>query len=132
MKKPMIILIIMILILLICVICIKLNIRNSEYVGSFNLYDYSDYICEFPFDKEFGPVDSASTAKKYAEQIWIEQFGENVLREKPYEVYFDSTSDTWLIKGNEPTSFFENNKTGVAYLIIRKENGAVLAVWHEE
>lgn len=38
-------------------------------------------------------------AKKYALQIWLEVYGKEVQRMKPYKVYWDDENNAWLVTG---------------------------------
>ena len=99
-------------------------------VGDFNLSEYYDIITEFSSDRVLGPVDDAKTAKEKAEHLWVEIYGEFVREEKPYQVFFDKTNDVWLVTGTLPQPLFGEVVGGVAYILLRKVDGKVLAVWH--
>lgn len=44
------------------------------------------------------------------------------------EFFFDSETELWLVTG----TLHGGEEGGVAYLIVQKADGKVLAVWHEK
>lgn len=98
----------------------------TENLYDFDLDFYAEEIDQFPSDKVLGPVTSAKDAKKKAEAVWVEVFGEEVKQEKPYGVSYDIDTGTWLVQGHLPKYMVG----GVAHILIRESDGAVLAVWH--
>jgi len=103
----------------------------------FQLADYESIMGEYPSDIILGETNTKCAAKEKAETVWKELYGERILQQKPYRVYFDEENDAWLVTGtlNAPfprilTYWFMAG--GVANIIIRKSDGKVLAVWHEE
>lgn len=101
---------------------------NKTKVGTFSINDYKEYIEEFPSDKQTLPIDDAKVALMEAERIWLDIYGKEVKDKKPYKVFWDKDSDTWLIRGSLP----KNMDGGVPYILIRKSDGKVLAVWHDK
>lgn len=115
---------------LICV-CILVSALSRIYenkpLQSFSIEEYSEVIQEYSYDYSFGEITSASEAKKYAEKLWLELYGLDVICEKPYCVSFDPEADVWLVEGDIPEGVFG----GVAKILIQKSTGNVIAVWHE-
>ena len=106
-----------------------LNNYNNQRADEFSLDDYKREITIFSSDKILGSVPDAKTARKLAVQIWTEIYGsETINGEKPFLVYFDDVNQVWLVTGSLPWGY----KGGVAYILIQKEDGKVLADWHEE
>ncbi|MHB1453454.1 MAG: NTF2 fold immunity protein [Saccharofermentanales bacterium] len=100
---------------------------QNHVAGDFSVTDYQQYISNFPSDRIIGPVDDVRTAKKQAEIIWIETYGERIKKENwLYKVYYDKDSEIWMVTGLLPGIA----KGGVPNILIRKEDGKVLAVWH--
>ena len=111
-------------------------------VPSFKVSDYDQRAKEFPNDlilSDFvlGEIETACEARKKAETVWVEAFGETVLQQKPYHVRYDKRNDAWLVYGTLRSPFpgligrlFMRG--GVAHIIMKKSDGKVLAVWHEE
>lgn len=97
-----------------------------QHVGHFDLGNYTDIIAEFPSDKVLGPTVSAKEAKEKAEAVWIEIYGEEVKKEKPYRVSYDENTMTWLVQGYLPSYMIG----GTAHILIQETDGKVLAVWH--
>lgn len=104
---------------------IVISVR-TENLYDFDLDFYAEEIAQFPSDKVLGPVTSAEDAKEKAESVWLEVFGEEVKQEKPYGVSYDKDTGTWLVQGHLPRYMVG----GVAHILIRESDGAVLAVWH--
>ena len=80
-------------------------------------------------------VPDTNTAVKIAEVIWQSNFGDFVLRQRPYEVKLEMATDTiWHIKG---TAYFSEDPNtislgGVAYLSIRSRDCKILDLSHSE
>lgn len=72
-------------------------------------------------------IDSTTAAKKQAEKLWVEIYGESVKDNKPYIVLYDSANKVWLVKGSIP----KNTIGGVPNILIQAD-GKVLAVWHDK
>lgn len=115
------------IIVIMCSLYIYLN-PPFPNVKSFSVDDYTDIIQEFPSDVEFGYIKDAQTARKCAEDLWIDIYGIDVKSEKPYQIYFDDENDIWLVTG----TIHGYVDGGYAYAIIQMEDGKVLAVWHEK
>jgi len=82
-------------------------------VGKFKLSDYKEdinFFCNINesiinseyYNKNYGTVDNAKKAKEIAEVIWIEIYGIDVKKQKPYSVFYDNVNQAWLICGNLP------------------------------
>ncbi len=114
------------------------DLADSGYyrVGTvaFDFYDFDYYIERFPSDEEIdamvipGKVWTAGAAVEIAERIWFAVFGEDMIKEeRPYVVYFDKRNEVWLVRGTLP----ELMMGGTANILIEKNNGKILAVWHD-
>jgi hypothetical protein len=105
------------------------NSGNSNVeVKHFSVDDYSESIAMFPSTEKLNPITDAESAKAEAERLWFDIYGkEGILNEKPYDVAYDSANKVWLVCGTLPRYV----DGGVAYALI-KEDGTVLAVWHEK
>jgi len=100
-------------------------------VGSFTLADYTQNIEKFPSEKVVGPITDAKQAKEKGTVALMDVFGEEkILGEKPIRVCYDENTDSWLVYGSLPPIPFMLG--GVAKVIIRGSDGAVLALWHEK
>lgn len=76
-----------------------------------------------------GKTENAQQAKKKAEKVWVDIYGDNVSKEKsPYTVSYDEESETWLVTGSLPRYIVG----GVPHIIIQENDGKVLAVWHDK
>lgn len=98
-------------------------------IEKFDVEDYSYFIAEFSSDEVLGSIDNAQIAKEKAEMIWLEKYGQDVKKEKPYHVYYDMKNGVWLVTGTMPC---DNADGGVAYILIEKADGKVMAVWHDK
>lgn len=105
---------------------------KPSQVENFNLEDYNSYINNFSSDKVLGSTYDAKDAKKKAELVWIELYGDNVKKEKPYKVFYDTNNNAWLVMGSFHKGLLNNKTGGIAYIIILKETGKVVAVWHDK
>ncbi|MDR0812420.1 MAG: YbbC/YhhH family protein [Oscillospiraceae bacterium] len=131
MKKKILIPIIIISILAIvgALACLA-YFQKANTVGTITLSDYNELIgfCNNrpiteEFTEPFGSVGSVKEAKKLAESIWIELFGDSVTKKKPYRVFYDDINQVWLVQG---TVFFMG---GGPNILIQKSDGKVLAIW---
>lgn len=103
--------------------------ENPSEIKSFEVSDYQYYIDNFPSDEILGSVRDAEDAKKKAEELWIELYGRDIKKERPYKVYYDAKNEVWMVEGTLP---FYYGDGGVAYILMEKETGKVLAVWHDK
>jgi hypothetical protein len=69
-------------------------------------------------------VKNAETAIKIAEINWLQLYGKEVLKEKPYSIIFRDS--VWIVEGTLP----KNMLGGVAYIEIRQSDGKILKVMH--
>lgn len=105
--------------------------KNDPNIGEYKLEHYEYYLERFSSDKVLGPVENERMAKEKAEEVWIEIYGEDVMKnKKPYSVAFDSESQTWYVSSAQSQRFLFLPYGGWANIIIQKEDGKVLAVWH--
>ena len=122
---------VLICVLLLCVTFLSCSQKNAE-VGKFSIDDYSYYIENFATDINVGKIENAETAIKKAEELWLETYGEETLKdEKPYRAFFDEENKCWYIKGTFEQPLFGSKTGGVAKVIFDSE-GNVLALWHEK
>ena len=115
--------------LLVGVLIVAFQDRSLQ-VEAFDANMYQRFIEEFPFDENMGPISDVEELVKKSEEIWIRVFGENVKKEKPYQVFYDETNEIWLIHGTFHRGLFGPTMGGVAYILVN-HSGKVLAVWHE-
>ena len=85
-----------------------------------------------PTDSLFADcIPNEETAKKIAEAIWLPIYGEEVLKQKPYEA--ELVNDIWIVKGSLYIPPYENPKYfrgGTAYIEIQKRDCKVLKITH--
>lgn len=130
-KKRLLIGAAVVLVIAIAVAVVVVVDRNR--VKSFSVQDayYQQMLEEFEINCMGDPVNSPKQARKAAENIWIETFGEETIKdEKPYLVYYDEAEGVWLVTGSMPILPIYR-LGGVAKVLIR-EDGMILAVWHEK
>lgn len=110
-------------------------IFESNKVGEFNLKDdyFQGAIEDFPSNIVLGgPINTAKEARDKAEPVLLDIYGESVKKQKPYLAFYDAKNETWLINGRMPRNWFGTTEGGSAYILIKKADGKVLAVWHEK
>lgn len=100
---------------------------NPNDVGEFELSDYQSFTNRFASNATVDAIDNAKVAKKQAEKLWVERFGEYMKDLKPYRVFYDSANDVWLVMGTLP----KMTLGGVPYVLIQTD-GRVLAMWAEK
>ena len=105
-----------------------LNKGRALEVKSFDSGDYQYYIDNFSSEDDVGSISDAADAVEKAETLWVETYGEQVKEEKPYQVFYDENSDSWLIQG----TLRANSVGGVANFLAEGKTGKVLAVWHDK
>lgn len=105
-----------------------LNKGRALEVKAFDTGDYQYYIDNFSSEDDVGSITDAADAIKKAEKIWIEAYGKQVKKEKPYQVFYDENSGIWLVQG----TLRANSVGGVANFLADGKTGKVLAVWHEK
>ena len=89
---------------------------------------YDDKTGHFPCETVFGPTFSAEEALTDAKALWTEVFPECDCSSRPCIVRYDSGAGVWHVKGTLPQSAVFG---GCANILIRAEDGQVLALWHE-
>ena len=117
-------------VLVIAIVVAIVVVVDRNRVKSFSVKDahYQQMLEEFAIDCLGDPVNSPKQARKAAESIWIENFGEEAIKnQKPYAVFYDEAEKIWLITGSK----LSPSLGGVAKVLIR-EDGMILAVWHEK
>ena len=110
------------------VVLMKFLNAKTPVVRDFEISDYQYYLDNFPSSKTLGPILNAEDAIKKAEKIWVEVYGLQVKREKPYQVFFDAKNEIWLVTGS--LRFYSAG--GVANILIQRDTGSVLAIWHDK
>ena len=101
--------------------------HTENEIHSFDLTKYRSELENFKSDKYVDKYSNADDVKAEAEKIWVEIYGNDIIEQKPYEVSFDEDNNVWLVNG----VFHEKYASGgVAYILIEKNTGKVLAVWH--
>lgn len=103
--------------------------KNNEKLNDFqagNLMDYNNYLNLNKDNPAITYVPDAKTARELAEVILYPIFGESINKRKPFIVEFDDKNQVWIVKGQLP----QNYDGGVPYIIIQKNDGKILAVWH--
>jgi hypothetical protein len=73
-----------------------------------------------------GYVPDSLTAIKIAEAIWVPIYGENIYEYLPFEAVLINDS-IWIVSGTVHTT-----KGGSPFAEIKKKNGMIINVYHEE
>lgn len=126
--KKRIILVCLIIVFAVIIIAVLCNQIGDTTVGTFELNEYQDYIDDFSSNEVLGSIIDSRDAIKKAESLWIDIYGRDVKSNKPYQVFYDSKSETWLVCG----SLKPGRLGGVPYALIENKTGKVLAVWHDK
>ncbi|MCL2631604.1 MAG: hypothetical protein FWD45_00710 [Coriobacteriia bacterium] len=107
---------------------------QSIEVGCFDLADYQLEMSACSYDKQFGHIDNAESAIKYAKALWIEWPGQFYPQTTTrIEVEYDEDNDCWHIKGTLPNTIDIKDSEAaieVPHALILGD-GTVLAVWQE-
>lgn len=122
---------------IICCLLIPENPYKDEIAGSFDVNDerYQEIIEGYAEIGKYvesqldylGPVDTAEKAKREAEKEWFKVYGkEHIIDERPYTAYYDAENKVWYVYGYLPPKYLG----GTAEILIRQEDGKVLALWH--
>lgn len=69
-------------------------------------------------------VPDETTAIKIAEAIWLPIYGEKIYTKKPFVAKLESKKK-WIVTGT-----LQNQKGGVPYIEIQKDDGKILMVTH--
>lgn len=115
--------------------CALTKVRSFELSTQEELlqwYEQSALREDFPFLTEpVGPIDDAGTAKKVAEDVWLQIYGEEVRDYQPYEVCYDEENRVWLVCGT--FSFFGKELSGsTVTILLQAETGEILAVCRDK
>jgi len=120
------------IIIVITLVNVISDIESHRINGVFNLAEYEIDIKQYNenFNKEKVPdtlvtAHTAKNARDIAQVVWLDIYGNHVLRMKPYKVYYDEDYEMWLVIGRFSLLSFG----GEPYLLIRKD-GKIIAVWH--
>jgi len=92
---------------------------------TFVLEDYVSEIAQYGSELNVGKITDEADALAKAESVWISQYGQIVLKQRPYKVKTDPITKTYLIQGTLP----KGSAGGIA-MIILDSTGRVLALWH--
>ena len=86
---------------------------------------------QYPLNIVLGFIETEEEARRHAESIWMERFGQKVLDQKPYNVFFDESAEVWFVEGtSHPPSDHRIIRGGsVVGILISKPDGQVLDVW---
>ncbi|MFR1518742.1 MAG: NTF2 fold immunity protein [Clostridia bacterium] len=128
MSKRVVLVLFVVIVLIGGIILMVVQQTSEPEVKAFEISDYQYYINNFSSEKILGSVMDSEAAKKKAEDLWLELYGNNIKKKKPYQVFFDSKNEIWMIQGTLPL----NRAGGVPYLLIEMKTGKVLAVWHDK
>lgn len=111
------------------------HFRNRPVDGKpFALSDYGDILAmkEFSSDLQMGAIADGKDAAEKAEAVWLEVYGDTVEDEKPYVVSRDDENGVWFVTGSLPSDRWGGSVRGGTACILIRDDGTVLAVWHEK
>ena len=114
-------------IIFVCIAIVSGILLSVQCTWTFSLADYSEMMDKFPSDLELGAIDTSADALAAAEQVWTSIYGQSINNKIPYRVSFDEEEQVWLVRGSYFFVF-----PGGPHILIRQEDGRVLAVWHDK
>ena len=85
-------------------------------------------VIEYP--EKFGEVETAKRAYEVAVTVFshtYENYHDCVKYDSPFEVFFNTNADAWIVKG---TNDNPNLHSGVGYVGISRENGEIIMLFH--
>lgn len=80
------------------------------------------------FIPDDGYVSTEKTAVEIAEAVWVSIYGNEIYKNRPFEVALDMEKQCWYVKGTLPP----NTLGGVPEIIISKSTGEILYVSHSK
>lgn len=112
---------------------IYLSYRNRPVnTGEFSALDYREELSEFAAKGIYiDETHDTSEMLRQAEVIGTDIYGDGIKKSKPYNFYYDSENELFLLNGTIST-LFGNHKGGIQQMIVNAETGEVLAIWHEK
>lgn len=75
---------------------------------------------------KYDMISDKETAIKVAENILLSIYGDEINDKKTFEATYDEEFKSWVVSGTLGKNFIG----GVPNIIIQKNDGKVLAVWH--
>ena len=103
------------------------EVKNDVIVCKFELENYSDEVDEFFSGEILGPIHTGKDAKEKAITFLKEVYGDKKIKNRePYHVQYDEKNKVWMVYGSLPKGYLG----GIPHIIIRQDDGMVLAVWH--
>lgn len=84
--------------------------------------------CKSSYYPKDGFVPNEETAIKIAEAVWLPVFGEEIYRQKPYNVKLKNS--IWIVEGTLNSQPGEIVKGGVAYIEINRKDAKIKKVSH--
>ena len=122
MDKKMLILGLLLIIALSLAIFFGVKSKSGETDGNM----LKKYGVNENFIPDKGMIPDEETAKKIADAVFIQIYGDSINDKKPFDVKFDEEYKVWVVKG----TLKANEIGGVPNIIIRKSDGKIIAVWH--
>lgn len=105
------------------------EINDFKYHEEFHDSTYGGSIDELFVQEMY--IDNYQSANEVAESIdklWLEVFGNDVKKQRPYVIEYDDEKMIWHIRGN--FSYLKGGPGGVAHAIVSEETGEVIYMWH--
>ena len=78
--------------------------RKSPDIKACDVSEYQSSIDWSSGDDNLEPISDSKELPKKVEAIWVETYGENVKKEKAYQVFYDEKSGVWLVTGTLPST----------------------------
>lgn len=132
-KKKIVFLIIIIGLIIPLIIYINVQIKDySRQKLTFSLEDYQVYIDDAKgknIKEKTDKISNDEEAAKVADSFFVDKYGKEILKERPWIAKYDESTKSWLIEGTLHCSQFHDCTGGVASMIV-DEQGNVIAYWH--
>ena len=86
---------------------------------------YQKYECEDSYHPRDGLINE-TLAINIAEAVWKSIYEDEIYDSTPFVAEYDEEYDLWHVQGSLP----DNYLGGVPHILINKNDGTILSVWH--
>ena len=80
-------------------------IKPNEKVSHYAVENYLDYIKNNNYHYQVDVIEDYDSAVSVGEELFVQHFGKETLKERPFKVYYDESSTTWLISGQNKIAY---------------------------
>lgn len=111
--------------------CVKTNSKENELENIDINYAITEYGISKIISANKGIVPDEETAIKIAEAVFLPIYGDTINENKPFKASYYSEYGVWLVEGIVKQPLFGTKIGGVPYIIIQKNDGKIIAIWHD-